>query len=123
MAIWLSRHILLQFLVEAIAEHAGGIAGAMFATPGGKAISFADWPTLLSATAVIADLFSGAVGVFRSSGAQGFRLDPILALRYSDSHAHGRRAQTRGLPMEFGIFVATRSTTGSSRSTAMADRA
>ncbi len=82
-----SRHILLQFLVEAITlSTAGGIAGAMFGVAGAKAISFfADWPTLLSATAVIGSiLFSGAVGVFFGfyPAHKASRLDPILALRY-----------------------------------------
>jgi len=82
-----SRHILLQFLVEAITlSTAGGIAGAMFGIAGAKAISFfADWPTLLSATAVIGSiLFSGAVGVFFGfyPAHKASRLDPILALRY-----------------------------------------
>jgi putative ABC transport system permease protein len=82
-----SRHILLQFLVEAITlSTAGGIAGAMFGLAGAKAISFfADWPTLLSATAVIGSiLFSGAVGVFFGfyPAHKASRLDPILALRY-----------------------------------------
>ena len=82
-----ARHILLQFLVEAITlSTAGGIAGAMFGIAGAKAISFfADWPTLLSATAVIGSiLFSGAVGVFFGfyPAHKASRLDPILALRY-----------------------------------------
>jgi putative ABC transport system permease protein len=82
-----SRHILLQFLVEAITlSTAGGIAGAVFGIAGAKAISFfADWPTLLSATAVIGSiLFSGAVGVFFGfyPAHKASRLDPILALRY-----------------------------------------
>jgi len=82
-----SRHILLQFLVEAITlSTAGGIAGAVFGIAGAKAISFfADWPTLLSAPAVLGSiLFSGAVGVFFGfyPAHKASRLDPILALRY-----------------------------------------
>jgi putative ABC transport system permease protein len=82
-----ARHILLQFLVEAITlSTAGGISGAAFGIAGAKAISFfADWPTLLSATAVIGSiLFSGAVGVFFGfyPAHKASRLDPILALRY-----------------------------------------
>jgi putative ABC transport system permease protein len=82
-----SRHILLQFLVEAITlSTAGGLAGAVFGIAGAKAISFfADWPTLLSAPAVAGSLlFSGAVGVFFGfyPAHKASRLDPILALRY-----------------------------------------
>ncbi len=82
-----SRHILLQFLVEAITlSTAGGVAGAVFGIAGAKAISFvADWPTLLSAPAVAGSiLFSGAVGVFFGfyPAQKASRLDPILALRY-----------------------------------------
>jgi putative ABC transport system permease protein len=82
-----SRHILLQFLVEAITlSTAGGIAGAVFGIAGAKAISFfADWPTLLSVPAVVGSiLFSGAVGVFFGfyPAHKASRLDPILALRY-----------------------------------------
>jgi putative ABC transport system permease protein len=82
-----SRHILLQFLVEAITlSTVGGVAGALVGIAGAKAISFfADWPTLLSAPAVIGSiLFSGAVGVFFGfyPAHKASRLDPILALRY-----------------------------------------
>ena len=82
-----SRHILLQFLVEAITlSTVGGLAGAAFGIAGAKAISFfADWPTLLSAPAVAGSiLFSGAVGVFFGfyPAHKASRLDPILALRY-----------------------------------------
>jgi putative ABC transport system permease protein len=82
-----SRHILLQFLVEAITlSTAGGLAGAVFGVAGAKAISFfADWPTLLSVPAVLGSiLFSGAVGVFFGfyPAHKASRLDPILALRY-----------------------------------------
>ena len=82
-----ARHILLQFLVEAIAlSMVGGLVGAVFGVAGAKAISFfADWPTLLSPPAVLgAILFSGAVGVFFGfyPARKASRLDPILALRY-----------------------------------------
>jgi putative ABC transport system permease protein len=82
-----SRHILLQFLVEAITlSIAGGLAGAVLGVVGAEAISFfAEWPTVIS-PAVIAGsiLFSGAVGVFFGfyPARKASRLDPILALRY-----------------------------------------
>ncbi|MBI2963636.1 MAG: ABC transporter permease [Deltaproteobacteria bacterium] len=82
-----SRHILLQFLVEAITlSMAGGLAGALLGVGSARAISFfADWPTLVSPTAIVGSiLFSGAVGVFFGfyPARKASRLDPILALRY-----------------------------------------
>ena len=82
-----SRHILLQFLVEAITlSMAGGLVGAALGIASAKAISFfADWPTILSPTVVLGSvLFSGAVGVFFGfyPARKASRLDPILALRY-----------------------------------------
>jgi putative ABC transport system permease protein len=82
-----SRHILLQFLVEAITlSMVGGLAGALLGVIGAQLISyFATWPTLLSAPAVFGSfLFSGAVGVFFGfyPARKASRLDPIPALRY-----------------------------------------
>jgi macrolide transport system ATP-binding/permease protein len=82
-----SRHILLQFIVEAVAlSMVGGLAGTLIGIAGARLISyFAKWPTLLSAPAVIgAFLFSGAVGVFFGfyPARKASRLDPIAALRY-----------------------------------------
>ena len=82
-----SRHILLQFLVEAMAmSMVGGLAGAILGIAGAGLISYvAAWPTLLSPTAVIGSiLFSGAVGVFFGfyPARKASRLDPIAALRY-----------------------------------------
>jgi putative ABC transport system permease protein len=82
-----SRHILLQFLVEAMTlSMVGGLAGALLGIAGAKLISyFATWPTLLSAPAVVGSfLFSGAVGVFFGfyPAHKASRLDPIAALRY-----------------------------------------
>ena len=81
------RHILLQFLVEAVVlAGAGGVIGVVLGIAAAGAISMlAGWPTLISAAAVVAALlFSAAVGVFfgfwparRAAG-----LDPIAALRY-----------------------------------------
>jgi ABC-type antimicrobial peptide transport system permease subunit len=82
-----SRHILLQFLVEASAlSMVGGVAGAMLGIGAALLIArLAAWPTLISAPAVIgAILFSGAVGVFFGfyPARKASRLDPIAALRY-----------------------------------------
>jgi ABC-type antimicrobial peptide transport system permease subunit len=82
-----THHILLQFLIEAIAlSMAGGLAGAVL----GVAVSYlisslAQWPILLSpATIAAAVVFSGAVGVFFGfyPARKASRLDPITALRY-----------------------------------------
>ncbi|MGH7790421.1 MAG: ABC transporter permease [Candidatus Binatia bacterium] len=82
-----SRHILLQFLVEASAlSMAGGVVGAALGIGASMLISrLAGWPTLLSPAAVLgAVLFSGAVGVFFGfyPARKASRLDPITALRY-----------------------------------------
>jgi putative ABC transport system permease protein len=82
-----ARHILLQFLVEAITlSMVGGLAGAILGIAGAQLISyFAAWPTLLSPAAVAGSfLFSGAVGVFFGfyPARKASRLDPITALRY-----------------------------------------
>ena len=82
-----SRHILLQFLVEAIAlSVVGGIVGALVGVGAALGISrLAAWPTLLSPTAIVgAVVFSGAVGVFFGfyPARKASRLDPIAALRY-----------------------------------------
>ncbi|HSD11538.1 MAG TPA: ABC transporter permease [Candidatus Binatia bacterium] len=82
-----ARHILLQFLVESITlSMFGGLIGAIVGIGAAEAISFfADWPTVVSASAVLGSvLFSGAVGVFFGfyPARRASRLDPILALRY-----------------------------------------
>ena len=82
-----THHILLQFLVEAIAlSMAGGIAGAALGVAVSMLISsLAQWPTLLSPVTIVgAVLFSGAVGVFFGfyPARKASRLDPIAALRY-----------------------------------------
>jgi len=82
-----SRHILLQFLVEAITlSLVGGIFGALLGVAAARLVSaLAGWPTLVSPGAVIGSLlFSGAVGVFFGfyPARKAARLDPIAALRY-----------------------------------------
>jgi len=82
-----ARHILLQFLVEAITlSTVGGLAGALLGIAAAEAISFfASWPTVVSPTAILGSVvFSGAVGVFFGfyPARKASRLDPILALRY-----------------------------------------
>jgi ABC-type antimicrobial peptide transport system permease subunit len=82
-----THHILLQFLVEAVAlSMAGGIAGGALGIITSFVISsLAEWPTLLSPGTVLgAVLFSGAVGVFFGfyPARKASRLDPIAALRY-----------------------------------------
>ncbi|HVM96191.1 MAG TPA: ABC transporter permease [Candidatus Acidoferrales bacterium] len=81
------RHILLQFLVEAIVlSMVGGFAGMLLGIGSAELISrLAAWPTLLSPAAVAGSfLFSGAVGVFFGfyPARKAARLDPITALRY-----------------------------------------
>lgn len=82
-----ARHILLQFLVEALLlSFLGGALGVALGVGGAHIVArVAHWPSLVSPTAVgIALLFSGVVGLlfgyypaYRAS-----RLDPIEALRY-----------------------------------------
>lgn len=82
-----TRHILLQFLVEAITlSMVGGLLGIVVGVGSAQLVaSFANWPTLLSPTAIVGSfLFSGFVGVIFGyyPAHKASRLDPIEALRY-----------------------------------------
>jgi len=82
-----TRHILLQFLVEAMTlSMAGGLLGIALGVGSAQVVaSLANWPTLLSPTAIAGSfLFSGFVGVIFGyyPAYKASRLDPIEALRY-----------------------------------------
>jgi putative ABC transport system permease protein len=82
-----ARHILMQFLSEAaVLSMTGGLIGIALGLLSTYLIGrFAQWPTVLSPTAITAAfLFSGAVGVFFGyyPAYKASRLDPIEALRW-----------------------------------------
>ena len=81
------RHILVQFLVEAmILSVIGGIIGIALGLAGTQAIAhFAEIPFVFSPVAIVgAVLFSGSVGVFFGfyPARKASNLDPIASLRY-----------------------------------------
>src|SRR6266567_6895419 len=81
------RHILLQFLIEAITlSLIGGIAGIALGVAGSEAISyFAEWRTLVAPGSIlIAFGFAAAIGIFFGfyPARKASRLDPIEALRF-----------------------------------------
>lgn len=81
------RHILIQFLAEAMTlSMVGGLLGVGFGILGAQATTMvAGWPTIISFEAiVVAFLFSAAVGlIFGMYPAnKAARLNPIDALRY-----------------------------------------
>jgi putative ABC transport system permease protein len=82
-----SRHILLQFLTEALTvSMVGGITGIILGIGSSYIISSAaDWPvTVESATVLLAFSFSALVGIFFGyyPARKAAFLDPIDALRY-----------------------------------------
>jgi putative ABC transport system permease protein len=81
------RHILLQFLVEAvILSTVGGVVGVLAGIVGARLVTtVAGWPAIVSPQAVvIAFLFSVGVGIFFGlyPANKASRLNPIDALRY-----------------------------------------
>jgi len=81
------RHILLQFLIEAITlSLIGGVIGIALGLGGSRAISyFAEWRTLVAPQSiVIAFGFAAGIGIFFGfyPARKASRLDPIEALRY-----------------------------------------
>jgi len=82
-----SRHILTQFLLEAVVlSTIGGIVGAVLGIVASHLVStLAEWPIVVPPEAVLlAVVFSGAVGIFFGfyPARRAARLDPIQALRY-----------------------------------------
>jgi macrolide transport system ATP-binding/permease protein len=81
------RHILLQFLVEALLLSAlGGLAGIVLGIFAAQALSaLAQWPTVVSPGSTVGGFaFAAAVGVFFGwyPARKASALDPIEALRY-----------------------------------------
>ncbi len=81
------RHILLQFLIEAVTlSLIGGIVGIGLGVGGSRAISyFAEWRTLVAPEAIVLAFgFAAGIGIFFGfyPARKASRLDPIEALRY-----------------------------------------
>ncbi|MCS6283843.1 MAG: ABC transporter permease [Nitrospira sp.] len=81
------RHILMQFLIEAMTlSVVGGTLGILFGVAGARLTTvIAGWPTIISGNTVAAAfLFSLAVGLFFGlyPAHKAARLNPIDALRY-----------------------------------------
>ena len=81
------RHILLQFLIEAVTlSLIGGIIGIALGLGGSRAISyFAEWRTLVNPESIVVAFgFAAGIGIFFGfyPARKASRLDPIEALRY-----------------------------------------
>jgi putative ABC transport system permease protein len=81
------RHILLQFLIEAVTlSLIGGLIGIGLGLSGSRAISyFAEWRTLVAPQAIVLAFgFAAGIGIFFGfyPARKASRLDPIEALRY-----------------------------------------
>jgi len=81
------RHILLQFLIEAIIMTViGGVLGVAAGIGGARLLTtMVGWPTIISSQAVVmAFLFSVAVGIFFGlyPANKASKLNPIEALHY-----------------------------------------
>lgn len=81
------RHILMQFLIEAMTLGLmGGLVGIMVGIAGARVTTYiAGWPTIITAGSIIvASLFSLVVGLFFGlyPANKAARLNPIDALRY-----------------------------------------
>lgn len=81
------RHILMQFLIEAVTlSLVGGCCGILFGVLGARlSATLAEWPTVISwPTLALACAFSVAVGVFSGlyPANKAARLNPIDALHY-----------------------------------------
>ncbi len=81
------RHILLQFLIEAITlSLIGGVIGIALGLGGSRAISyFAEWRTLVAPESIVLAFgFAAGIGIFFGfyPARKASRLDPIEALRY-----------------------------------------
>jgi len=81
------RHILLQFLIEAVTlSLIGGLIGIGLGLSGSRAISyFAEWRTLVAPEAIVLAFgFAAGIGIFFGfyPARKASRLDPIEALRY-----------------------------------------
>jgi putative ABC transport system permease protein len=81
------RHILLQFLIEAIIMTViGGVLGVAAGIGGARLLTvMVGWPTIISLQAIVAAfLFSVAVGLFFGlyPANKASKLNPIEALHY-----------------------------------------